>query len=300
MYLSTNRSFRTSGGGVKGLLFAMCIWILGLGVLWGSGGIARANDLPYYLYDRGEGIPTSLFGTYVQKGELLFYPFYEFSYNSHEEYKPDEIGFRGKKEFKGKSREHEAILFLSYGLTDWLSVELEGELFTHKTLETAKNDRSGSPNQLQESGIGDVETQVRWRWLKEQENRPELFSFFETSYPTQRGNNVLVGSSDWELALGGGLIRGFRWGTLTARVSGAYDGEENKLEFGEYALEYLKRVSPTWRLVASLEGEDDEVSAIGEVQWFLAKNIFFKFNSGFGLTQKAANVSPEVGVMFVF
>ena len=34
-------------------------------------------EQPYYLYDRGDGIPTSLLGTYVRKGELLAYSFYE-------------------------------------------------------------------------------------------------------------------------------------------------------------------------------------------------------------------------------
>jgi len=70
-----------------------------MGILLGGTGTSRAEDLPYYLYDRGKGIPTSLFGTYVQKGEFLFYPFYEFSFNSHEEYSPDEIGFSGNNEF---------------------------------------------------------------------------------------------------------------------------------------------------------------------------------------------------------
>ena len=41
------------------------------------------EELPYYLQDRGTGIPTSQFGTYVRKGELLIYPFYEYYYDSN-------------------------------------------------------------------------------------------------------------------------------------------------------------------------------------------------------------------------
>jgi hypothetical protein len=37
--------------------------------------IAQEAEVPIYLKDRGTGIPTSMFGTYVSKGELLFYPF---------------------------------------------------------------------------------------------------------------------------------------------------------------------------------------------------------------------------------
>ena len=39
-----------------------------------------------YLHDRGEGVTTSLFGTYVRGGEWLVYPFYEYARNDEEEY----------------------------------------------------------------------------------------------------------------------------------------------------------------------------------------------------------------------
>jgi hypothetical protein len=38
-----------------------------------------------WLADRGPGIPTSLFGTYITKGEFLVYPFYEYTKNTSEE-----------------------------------------------------------------------------------------------------------------------------------------------------------------------------------------------------------------------
>jgi hypothetical protein len=100
--------------------------------------------------------------------------------------------------------------------------------------------------------------------------------------------------------VGTGIIRGFKWGTLNARVSIAYDGEENKVELGEYALEYLKRVNERWRFVATLEGEEDEVSVIGEAQLTLRPGAILKLNSGFGVTKKAANFAPEIGVLFTF
>jgi hypothetical protein len=33
---------------------------------------------PEWLRDRGEGLPTSMFGTYIRKGEFLLYPFFEY------------------------------------------------------------------------------------------------------------------------------------------------------------------------------------------------------------------------------
>ena len=36
------------------------------------------EELPFYLKDRGTGIATSMFGTYVRSGGLLLYPFIEY------------------------------------------------------------------------------------------------------------------------------------------------------------------------------------------------------------------------------
>ena len=35
----------------------------------------QEEELPSYLKDRVQEIPTSMFGTYINRGELLFYPF---------------------------------------------------------------------------------------------------------------------------------------------------------------------------------------------------------------------------------
>jgi hypothetical protein len=65
-------------------------------------------------------------------------------------------------------------------------------------------------------------------------------------------------------------------------------------------VEYLNRVSPRWRVYAGIEGAQDEVSFIAEAQWFLRPNIFVKLNSGVGLTSKATDWAPEIGVVFAF
>lgn len=55
--------------------------------IWGQ------TDQPVYLKDRGTGLPTSMFGTYINKGEVIIYPFYEFYYNKDAEYKPADFGY---------------------------------------------------------------------------------------------------------------------------------------------------------------------------------------------------------------
>jgi len=136
-------------------------------------------------------------------------------------------------------------------------------------------------------------------WRNETYDRPALYSFFEVELPFQ-DRNVLIGARDVELAGGIGFIRGYSWGTLNGRMSIAYDGEEDKFELGEYAIEYLKRLNDRWRLVATLEGEDDEIALIGEAQLTLRPGVILKLNSGFGLTEKAVDFAPEIGVLFTF
>lgn len=267
------------------------------------------DDQPVWLNDRGPGIPTSLFGSYIEKGEFLFYPFYEFEYNSDAEYTPSDFNFvaknTGPSDIKGETFLHELLLFGAYAPTDWLAFELEFAYYANGTLEKSGQDPSNPPSSFSEDGFGDLQFQFRWRWWDETWWRPYFFSYFEV-VPALRSvhRDTLVGESGWELVYGGGLIKGFRWGTVTARISGAssegpQDGHWSS-EFGEYAVEYLKRLSPSWRVFAAVEGEDDEVSLIPEMQYFFRENIYLKFNVGVGLTPKAVDVAPEIGVMFSF
>ena len=109
-----------------------------------------------------------------------------------------------------------------------------------------------------------------------------------------------IGTQDWEFVFGFGALKGLSWGNLTGRVSVQWDGDERKIEPGEYAVEYLKKVSPSWSFVAAVEGEDDEVSFIGETQHAIADNATLKLNLGVGITDKATDIAPEVGVLLRF
>jgi hypothetical protein len=42
---------------------------------------AQAETVPAYLADRGTGIATSMFGTYIQDKELITYLFFEYYYD---------------------------------------------------------------------------------------------------------------------------------------------------------------------------------------------------------------------------
>ena len=267
-----------------------------LGLAWEVAARAQENDLPVYLKDRGTGIATSQFATYVRPRELVVYPFFEYYRDKDMEYKPSEFGFGVDQDYRGKYRASEGLIFLGYGLTDWLAVEVEAAVIT-ATLETSPEDHSGIPARIHESGLGDVEGQIRARWARETERRPEVFSYFEVTPPLQK-NKDLIGTREWELKLGTGLTKGFSWGTITVRGAVEYLQDEGKVDLGEYAVEYLKRLSPLWGVYLGVEGEQDEISLIPQLQWYLNDSVFIKVNSGIGLTSKATDWAPEVGVVF--
>jgi hypothetical protein len=270
---------------------------LGQGAAQAVAATAPAPALPAYLRDRGEGLPTSMFSTYIRRGEWIVYPFFEYYKDDDFEYKPEEFGYPGEVDFRGKYRASEGLLFLSYGLTDDLAIEMEAAVIK-ASFEKSPADLSAMPRKIEESGLGDVEGQLRWRWHRESERSPELFSYFEAVIPHAQ-EKALIGTAGWEFKLGSGLVRGFGWGTLTLRAAVDYsEASSSHFDLGEYAVEYLKRLSPRWRIYVGLEGSQDELSLITEVQWHLGQNAFVRFNNGLGLTSKATDWTPEVGVVF--
>ena len=262
----------------------------------------QPSDEPAYLRDRGTGIRTSLLGTYVRHGEFLVYPFFEWYADNNLEYKPSELGYgTANTDYRGRYRASEGILFFGYGLTGDIALEFEAAVITAE-LETAANDTSSAkPAKVSESGLGDVEGQIRWRFQRETETRPELFTYFGTVFPLQKDKH-LIGTQHWEYFFGVGLVRGYRWGTMTFRVAGEFvPAATPSFDAGEYAIEYLRRLSPAWRIVGAIEGNQvDEISLITEAQWSPSSRVTFKFNNALGLTPNATDIAPEIGVVFSF
>jgi hypothetical protein len=259
-------------------------------------GHLETDDLPPHLRDRGAGVRSSMFGISIQKGQILVYPYFEYYYDENAEYAPNELGGTLDQDFRAKYRASEGLLFLGFGLSDRLALEVEAAIITAELTKSA-DDPTSLADRIEESGLGDVESQLRWRWSEEHGSRPELFGYFETVFPTQ-DEGSLIGTTDWELKLGSGAVRGFPWGTVTARAAVEYDAAESAVDLGEAAVEYLKRLAPSWRVYAGVEGTQDEIELIPELQWEIGRRALVKLNSAVGLTSKATDWAPEVGVMF--
>jgi hypothetical protein len=253
--------------------------------------------LPPYLRDRGTGVASSMFGTYIRKGDVILYPYWEYYLDNNREYKPQELGYGVDQDFRGRYRESEYLFFVGYGLTDAVAIQTE---LAGATASLAKSsaDPSALPAYTKESGLTSFETQLRWRWASETERRPELWSYVDVVYPINR-KKVLIGSNGWDIEFGPAMTRGFAWGTITARASVLYESaSETQWGAGEYAVEYLKRLSPTWRVFGAIQGAGNELSLITEAQWHLSPRVFIRFNQEIGLSSRATAWEPQLGVLF--
>jgi hypothetical protein len=255
------------------------------------------------LADRPEGIPTSLLGTYIRPREFLVYPFFEYTRHNKFEYKPAELGVRAagdQEEFRGKTAQREYLLFLAYAFSDSFALEFESALHSSLEFIRAGDDRTGTPDKLRESGLGDTEINLRWRYAKETAQRSDITFFLKTVFPLQK-DKKLLGSRDWEFEPGVVLTKGYPFGTVAVRGALSYSSGERKIDFAEWGIDYLRRLGGRWRLALSLEGQQaDEISVIGELQYAIARNAVLKLNAGIGLTEKAANIAPEIGILLRF
>lgn len=273
--------------------------IAGAALLPGTGQ-AQGTPEPGYLRDRGPGLATSLTGIYVRKGEVLIHPFFEYVRDHNREYQPQEFGLGPDVDFRGRSRRTAGQLFLGYGVTDWLALEVEGA-YLRETLDKSVSDTSATPARIRESGLTDIEAQIRLRPVRETAGRPEVFAFIEITARTLP-SKLLISEPDWDVRPGVGLTRGFSWGTLTVRATGEYNRAGKNLDFGEVALGYLKRLDPSWRAYLGVEGGEggalDEWELIPSVQWSPAPGILVRLESPLGISSKASDWSPQFGLVF--
>jgi hypothetical protein len=265
--------------------------------LWAILRPACAQDgLPYYLKDRGTGVASSMFGTFIRNGDVIVYPYWEYYLDNNRGYNPAELGYMTEMDLEGRYRESEYLFFVAYGLTDFLAVQTE--LAAAKaSLSKSSEDPSTMPASIEEWGLTSYETQLRFRWLRETERRPELWGYLDIVYPINRDAQI-IGSDGWDIEWGTGLTKGFNWGTILIRASLIYESADNHFGLGEFGIEYLKRISRSWRLFGALQGAADELTLITEAQWHISERTFIRFNQEVGLTPASTDWEPQLGILF--
>jgi hypothetical protein len=240
------------------------------------------------------GPPASLFGTTIERGQLVIFPFLAFTRDHNLEYQPAEFGFALQDDVRGRFRSEQAQLFIAYGITDWLAVEVESSRI-HARLDKAANDTSAMPGRIDESGFGDFEAQLRLR-------RGNFFGSIELLPPQQRSKR-LFGDAQWNVKGGIGFIRPLAWGTFLLRTTLEYNRGDGHWDLGETALEFLRDLGAAGRLSLAIEGGEggapDDYGFVSGIRWRIGRGVFVKFDNALGLMSKATDWESQLGVMVV-
>jgi hypothetical protein len=263
--------------------------------------MAQHTPLPQHLRDRGLGLPTSLPGTYVERGQLLLFPYVAYTRDANMEYQPSALGYGSQTDdYRGEYWSTQAQFFLAYGVTDWLALEVETSRI-HARFDKAPSDTSAVPARIDETGLADFEAQLRVRVARERGSRPEVFASLEIIPPQQQGK-TLIREAPLDVKGGIGIIRGYRWGTLTFRTTVEYNHDDQAWDLGETSLEYLKQVSSAARLLVAIEGGEggapDDYALVTGLRWRLRPGLFLKFDNALGLQSKATDLESQVGLLF--
>jgi hypothetical protein len=271
-----------------------------LSVLVSATLVAQQPPLPANLRDRGAGVRTSEFQTYIERGQLLILPSAAYTKDHNREYSPLDWGYGSQESLRASYRSSEAQVFLAYGITDWLAVELQGSDLSAR-FERSASDTSATPARIRESGIGDFAGQVRVRFAQERGRRPEIWGSVEV-IPRNMKRKVLIGDKLTDVKGEIGFTRGYRFGTMTFKTTVEYNHGDHHWDLGESSLEYLRRLSADFRLLLAIEGGEtgapDEWVFVTAGQWRIANRFFLKFANGFGLMSKSTDWEPQVGILW--
>jgi hypothetical protein len=89
---------------------------------------------------------------------------------------------------------------------------------------------------------------------------------------------------------------------MTLRTTVEYNHGDHHWDLGETSLEYLRRLSPDWRILLAIEGGEtgapDEWVFVTAGQWRIANRFFLKFANGFGLMSKSTDWEPQIGILW--
>jgi hypothetical protein len=250
--------------------------------------------------DRGNGIRTSMIETYVQPHQLLIYPFAAYTWDHNFEYSPSMFGLASIDDFRGTYKSTEGALFLAYGVTDWLAAEIEGSLIT-ADFEKSPADTAGTPATVHETGVSDIAGALRFRFSREHGSSPEFFGSVEL-LPPQHAQQELIGDAQWDVKGEIGAVRQYRWGTMTFRTTIEYNRGDTHWDLGETSLEYLRRLSPRWRLLLGIEGGEggapDDYGLVAAAHWRVARGLDLKLFNAVGLMSKATDWETQLGLMW--
>ena len=88
---------------------------------------------------------------------------------------------------------------------------------------------------------------------------------------------------------------------MTFRTTIEYNHDDQSWELGETSLEYLRQLSPSWRILLGIEGGEggapDDYSFVAAGHWRVARGIDLKLANWVGLQSKSTDWEVQFGVL---
>ena len=262
---------------------------------------AQQDTLQPPLRDRGPGVRTSEFQTYIQRGQLFVIPSASYVKDHNLEYSSlnEGSGIGQQNDLTGSFHSGSAQLLLAYGVTEWLAFEVEAS-YLDAHFDRSPQDTTGT-QPINESGLGDFAVQARMRFLRERGSRPEIWGSLEF-IPAANQDKLLIGDAPSDLKGEIGFTRGYQFGTMTFKTTIEWNHVDQHWDLGETSIEYLRRLSTNWRLMAALEGGEtgapDEFVFVTSLQWRASRHAVVGLANSFGFMEKSTDWEPQVGIRF--
>ena len=259
---------------------------------------AQQDTLQPPQRDRGPGVRTSEFQTYIQRGQFFVIPSASYVKDHNLEYSSLNWDVGTQTDLIGSFHSSSGQLFLAYGVTEWLAFEVEAS-YLDAHFERSPQDTTSRP--INESGLGDFDVQARMRFVRERGSRPEIWGSLEF-IPAANQDKVLIGDTPTDLKGEIGFTRGYQFGTMTFKTTIEYNHVDQHWDLGETSIEYLRRLSTNWRLMAALEGGEtgapDEFVLVTSLQWRASRHAVVGLANSFGFMEKSTDWEPQVGIRF--
>lgn len=165
------------------------------------------------------------------------------------------------QEFSTRLSDQDTLLFLSYGISAGLAAEIDAA--------TWQNPVFGGLTAATRQSFATL-----WHVHRYEERvlRTDLVPYFETVLPAEQRFGAQA-CDDCEFTLSMGLVWGYRWSTLSGRMSA--DTASIKRDVPpEYGFRFLHQASPRWRYVLALDHDSDTLDVVGEAMWQIRPDAY--------------------------
>lgn len=207
------------------------------------------------------------------------------------------FALQAPREYTAGLTDQDVLLFMTYGLGNRLAADINTAVW-HKPSFGPTRHRLLTDRRLPQQTFA-----LQWHTdrFQDRRNRADLMGYLETVLAVDQ---PLASSSchDCEFTLALGMVWGYRWSTISGRVStdaASSDAAETD-HSPSYGFQFLHDASPRWRYVLAVGHEKDTLDVIGEAQWRIRPDAYVSLTTGFSDLDSSAASNSDLKLHFSF